>query len=150
MRWGKILRKEKYPRDNGLCETGVFYRMHSNADVQSFDRIWWGIIERFSRRDQFSVNYALWKCGLNWDYFISEDESVYQSKCFRHVEHKGHIPQRIKLGRNEAWLIRYYRKHPSERSRIEDIYYRIYGLRFPAIGAFFAGQYYRLKHLLFK
>lgn len=149
LKWGKELRKEKYPRNNGLCETGVFYRRHSDLCVQSFDKVWWSIIEQFSRRDQFSVNYALWKCGLNWDFYICEDESVYQSKCFRHVEHKGHIPQRVKLGRSEAWLIRYYRKHPTERARIEDMYYRIYGLRFPVIGAFFAGQYYRLKHLMF-
>ena len=150
LRWGKVLRQENYPRNNGLCETGVFYRKHSDAMVQSFDRIWWDIIERYSRRDQYSVNYALWKCGLVWDYYISSEESIYDSVFFRHFEHKGHIPQRVKLGEGEAWLIRYYRKHPDEKVRIEELYYRIYGLRFPAIGAFVAGQVLRLKHLIFK
>lgn len=150
LKWGQVLRKEKYPRNNGLCETGVFFRKHSVAAVQTFDKLWWDIIERYSRRDQYSVNYALWKCGLGWTYYISSEESVFDSHCFKHVEHKGHIPQRVKLGRGEAWLIRYYRKHLDERERIEALYYRIYGMRFPAVGAFVAGQVFRLKHLLFK
>lgn len=150
LKWGQVLRKEKYPRNNGLCETGVFYRKHSDAKVQTFDRTWWSIIERYSRRDQYSVNYALWKCGMDWDYYISREESVYRSSYFKHVEHQGHIPQRVELGRSEAWLIRYCRKHPDEKKRIEELYYRIYGLRYPVFGAFVAGQVFRLKHLLFK
>ena len=148
LKWGRLLRKANYPQNNGLCETGVFYRRHSEAKVQEFDRIWWDCIERFSRRDQYSVNYALWKCGLKWDYYLSCDDSVYASPCFTHREHEGHIPQQLTLRRTEAWLIRYYQKHPNEKETIEKLYYKLYNTPFPIIGAFFAGQYYRVKHLL--
>lgn len=150
LKWGKMLRKEGYPKNNGLCETGVFFRRHSDKKVKEFDRIWWSIIDRYSRRDQYSVNYSLWKTGLNWSYFISRDETVYTSSYLTHVEHKGNVPQRLIFKWNEAWLIRYYQKHVDEKETIENLYYGLYNTPFPVLGAFLCGQYYRIKHLLIK
>lgn len=151
LRWGRRLRKDNYPKDNGLCETGVFFRIHSENKVAQFDQMWWQCIEEYSRRDQFSVNYALWKMGISWHLFLSDGCSVYESNCFMHVEHKetGSVPQRIKRKKTEAWLIRYYEKCHDKRQEIENIYYRLYGLPFPVTGAFLMGQFYRLRYILF-
>lgn len=148
LKWGQKLRKDGYPKNNGLCETGVFYRRHSDVKVQDFDKIWWASINDYSRRDQFSVNYALWSCGLEFEFFISEKENVYNSSVFSHVEHEGHIPQLIKWRGTEAWLIRYCMKKPEKKTKIRELYYKIYGCKFPEIMAFVLGQFYRIVYLL--
>lgn len=147
--WGHKLRLENYPKHNGLCETGILFRNHRIDKVKAFDMLWWWCINSFSRRDQFSINYALWKTGLLFSYFISENENVYSSPYFSHIEHGGRIPQLIQFKKNEGWLIRYSNKHQDQLNFIRDTYYKIYGMRHPNIAAFILGQYYRIKHLVY-
>lgn len=52
-----------YPRRNGLFETGVVLRHHT-PEVMRFNEFWWAQNCRFSKRDQLSVNYSVWKCGI--------------------------------------------------------------------------------------
>lgn len=152
LRWGQLLRNEKYPQNNGLCETGVFFRIHSDDEVARFDIMWWDCIDKYSRRDQFSVNYVLWKLGLSWQYFMPDGRSVYNSDCFMHVEHKdiGCVPQRITWGRAEAWLVRYYSKCHNKRKQIMDLYYKIYGYPMPELWAFLYGQFFRFRYVLMR
>lgn len=152
LKWGHYLRKQGYPQNNGLCETGVFYRRHANDNVSRFDSLWWQCIEKYSRRDQCSVNYALWKMQMNWTFFLPNEGSVYNSSCFLHSEHgtRERVPQRLFWNRFEAWLIRYCYKCPQQQNRIERLYFILYGLPFPSIGAFFMGQYYRIRYHLLK
>lgn len=56
-----FLRKEKYPKNNGLSETGILLRAHNK--IKKMLDLWWGMIEKYSKRDQLSFNYALWKTG---------------------------------------------------------------------------------------
>lgn len=152
LHWGQLLRKENYPRNNGLCETGVFFRIHSCKEVAKFDEMWWKCVDQYSRRDQFSVNYVLWKLGLSWQYFLPDGRSVYNSDCFMHVEHKdiGCVPQRIKRGQTEAWLVRYYSKCHNKRKQIMDLYYKIYGYPMPELWAFLYGQFFRFRYVLMR
>ena len=151
LKWGKELRKNKYPRNNGLCETGVFFRSHFDSQVKLFDNLWWNCIDNYSHRDQLSVNYALWKTGLKWDCFISEKENVYHSVYFSHRLHCKKDSQRMVFGGMEAWLIRYFAKgNMEQRKRIEDEYYRIYAMPYPKFWAFVLGQYYRILWLIKK
>lgn len=55
------LRKKGYPEHNGLFETNVIFRKHQSRLVGLVMRDWWKMITQFSRRDQLSFNYALWK-----------------------------------------------------------------------------------------
>ena len=152
LKWGHYLRKQGYPKQNGLCETGVFYRLHASDSVSRFDSLWWQCIEKYSRRDQCSVNYVLWKLRMNWILFLPDGGSVYNSSCFLHSEHgtRNRIPQRLIWNRFEAWLIRYCYKCPKQKNRIEQLYYRLYGSPFPLLGAFISGQYYRIRYYLLK
>jgi hypothetical protein len=56
-------RKEGYPENNGLGETGVLIRKKSNKVIKH-NEAWWNEIESHSKRDQLSFNYVLWKQGL--------------------------------------------------------------------------------------
>lgn len=57
---GSFLRKEKYPEHNGLIESTVLVRKN-NDSVKKLMKLWFDMLTRFSRRDQLSFNYCLWK-----------------------------------------------------------------------------------------
>lgn len=54
----------RYPRHMGLNENNVVFRAHNDALIARVDDDWWWIIKNFSRRDQLSLNYLLWKHGV--------------------------------------------------------------------------------------
>lgn len=60
----KFLKQKKYPKNNGLFETGVIFRKHNDLKVIKTMEDWWWMIRNFSKRDQLSFNYALWKNKL--------------------------------------------------------------------------------------
>ena len=57
-----FLRREKYPQQNGLTENNMILRRHN--DMTSTLDLWWHMIKTYSKRDQLSFNYALWKTGV--------------------------------------------------------------------------------------
>lgn len=106
---GEVLRQirhlvsEKFPDANGLKETCIFYRRHSDPKVVKFDRIWWSQLESFSTRDQLGCDYALWKSGLDCVPF--SDPSILKRCQRRHnAVRKSSFPRRI-----VRWAVRMVR-----------------------------------------
>ena len=62
----KYLKSQSYPLNNGLCETNILFRMHLNPQIINLCNDWWYMIETFSKRDQLSFNYVLWKNSLEF------------------------------------------------------------------------------------
>lgn len=59
-----FLKKSLYPSNNGLYETNVLFREHHSPLVIEVTNVWSEMLAKYSRRDQLSLGYALWKCGL--------------------------------------------------------------------------------------
>ena len=57
-------RQDKFPAHNGLFETGLLFRQHMDKNVVSVDDKWYEEIAKYSRRDQLSFTYTLWKNKL--------------------------------------------------------------------------------------
>jgi GT2 family glycosyltransferase len=57
-------RAEGYPERNGLFETTILLRRHNDPQMVKFAQLWWNEIMNGSRRDQISVNYAVWRLKL--------------------------------------------------------------------------------------
>ena len=55
---------EGFPRRFGLAECNVIVRRHNDPLVKQAMEIWWDEIEKGSKRDQISFNYALWRADL--------------------------------------------------------------------------------------
>ena len=73
-------RKEGFPKNYGLPQTGIIFRFHNNEGCKRLMEAWWDEIEKSSHRDQLSFNYALWK---NSDVKIKYlDKSIFNSKWF--------------------------------------------------------------------
>lgn len=147
IKWGQYLRKENFPRQIGTWETRVLYRLHSNKRVGELDSLWWWCIENFSRRDQYSFQYVLWKLGIECVSFLPIECGVHNSE---HFTLRGHINtnnKHVGKKRLDSWLLRYYEKHADERTKIENLLYKIYGKRNANLLLKIYGQIYRLKHI---
>lgn len=59
-----FLEREHMPRHYGMNENNIIYREHGNATVRNVDRLWWDCISKYSKRDQLSFSYCLWKNGI--------------------------------------------------------------------------------------
>ena len=60
----KFLSDYKMPRHYGLNETNIMFREHNDSNVLSIDHMWWKMIKNYSKRDQLSFSYVLWKHGI--------------------------------------------------------------------------------------
>jgi hypothetical protein len=52
-----------YPAHNGLYATAIIGRRHDRESLKEMCRFWFDELKQGSRRDQLSLNYALWKSG---------------------------------------------------------------------------------------
>ena len=146
--WCHHIRKEHYPRGNGLCETNVLYRKQLLPITNSFNKLWWECINSYSRRDQLSFNYVLWKVGIPCVYFLGEGKNVRNTDLFRIIAHNNLVHNHCILHRGEAWLMRHCWKKPKESDKIETLYYKLYAWPFPHFWISLIGQYYRIIDFL--
>lgn len=80
-----FLKLEKYPKHNGLIETNVLCRKHTQ-EIKKVNQAWWEMIKKYSRRDQLSHMYIIWKYKLNINIY---PEAAWKTKYFRLKEHIG-------------------------------------------------------------
>lgn len=150
LEWCRHLYKENYPVHIGLCETNVLFRQHKKVEIADFDTLWWNCIRKYSRRDQLSFNYAIWKKGIPCHYIMGKGKCVRNTEHFEIIKHKDDKHNFCSLEKNEGWLMRYCWKVPSKTGKVKKMYYRIYALPLPKIWALLFGQFYRVKYLLTK
>lgn len=72
----KFLRAEGMPRHFGLNENCIILRAHNAPEVVEFDKLWWQMFSRFSRRDQMTWSYCAWKSGLQTEYLLPKGSNV--------------------------------------------------------------------------
>lgn len=148
--WCQKLRKERYPKHNGLYETNVMFRKHNTSLISETNVMWWDCIEKYSKRDQLSFNYVLWKLGVECECFLEKTQSARNAHCLSLVHHVNTSKKLISYSKYEAWLLRYCWKCPSEYDMIKQKYFTAYRLPFPKIFIVILGQYYRVVYLLRK
>ena len=52
------------PRNYGLNETNIIYRKHNSKKIKKIMTEWWNMIKNYSKRDQLSLSYILWKNNI--------------------------------------------------------------------------------------
>ncbi len=58
-----FLKEQGFPEHYGLNETNIIIRSH--LETAQIMEEWWEIIEKYSKRDQLSLSYVLWKNNIN-------------------------------------------------------------------------------------
>lgn len=143
-RWVQTLKEHRYPHHNGLFETGVLLRNHRDKTVQKMDSLWWDCISHYSRRDQLSFGFALWKNNLDCTLFLPNGQNTRNSPFFNYILHENEKGGVI-VNRKEDPFINYYHKvHPGDRhEHLAKIYQRLFRTPFPLFFLTLLGQYYR-------
>lgn len=59
-----FLQEKDFPRHYGLNETNLIARRHNEAGLIEIMEEWWNFIRDYSRRDQLSLSYVLWRHGI--------------------------------------------------------------------------------------
>jgi len=112
--------------------------------VQDTDTLWWNCIDKYSRRDQLSFNYVLWKLGVPCHYFFGKGKNARNTEDLQVIRHQDIQHNHCPIRRNEAWLMRHCWKHKEETEKVERIYYNLYSWPSPHFWIGLVGQYYRL------
>ena len=60
----EYLKIHNMPDNYGLNETNLMYRIHNNDKIKNLMEDWWYMIENYSKRDQLSFSYILWKNNI--------------------------------------------------------------------------------------
>lgn len=60
----KFLKNKKFPSHYGLTENNIIFRKHNLENIIQIMNDWWYIVKNYSKRDQLSFCYALWKNGI--------------------------------------------------------------------------------------
>lgn len=143
-RWVQMLKQHRYPHHNGLFETGVLLRNHRDKTVQKMDSFWWDCISHYSRRDQLSFGFALWKNNLDCTLFLPNGQNTRNSPSFNYILHENEKGGVI-VNRKEDPFINYYHKvHPGDRhEHLAKIYQRLFRTPFPLFFLTLLSQYYR-------
>ena len=145
--WCHKLRKENYPKHNGLYETNVMFRKHNVSLISETNVMWWDCIEKYSKRDQLSFNYVLWKLEVKCEYFLGKHKCVHNSTDFSYIEHQN-IGKKIYMYSNDEWLLKYAYKKPYKKAIVKQRYEWCYARCFPYLWISIFGHYYRLKEIL--
>lgn len=99
----RFIRKEGFPRRYGMFEANIILRKHSDERIKQQCKMWWQMVNTYSRRDQLSYPYTLWKAGIPFDYLLPNEENARNSPWLymeKHVREKNIWGNRLKkIGR---------------------------------------------------
>ncbi|WP_113922802.1 glycosyltransferase domain-containing protein [Cognataquiflexum aquatile] len=86
------------PKRNGLNENSILVINKKNLKNSSFLMKWWKEVEKFSRRDQLSLPYLIWKEKIQIGLLEGNRKSNKYSLFHEHIrEHYLKSPKKIKL-----------------------------------------------------
>lgn len=139
--WLNVIHKSGYPENGGLNETNLLYRKHSSK-IREMDQLWWNCIERYSRRDQLSFNYVLWKLGIECCDFLPEFINVANSNDYEYIIHS---KNKTRLVENKSHIVRCNEGSPWIAARYYTIIART---KCPNISRFFINIYVKIKYEL--
>ena len=60
----QLLIDKNMPKNYGMNEANIIIRKHHDKSVQKIMEDWWNMIKNYSRRDQLSWSYVLWKNNI--------------------------------------------------------------------------------------
>lgn len=63
------IKNDGFPKNMGLSEANVIFRKHNQKEIKKSMEDWWWWINNFSKRDQLSLHYVLWKNKIIPNYF---------------------------------------------------------------------------------
>ena len=72
------IKEDGFPENFGMFETFILLRKHKDETVVKLMNDWWWWIENYSRRDQLSLSYVLWKNNFKINLFAPKALRLYK------------------------------------------------------------------------
>ena len=76
-----------FPNNAGLIETNLLVMNMRHPKINDVMSDWWSQINKYSHRDQISLNYVLWKHQVPWVALMDENRSLRNSPDFAYLGH---------------------------------------------------------------
>lgn len=102
-----FLRQEGFPRNFGLFENNLIFRKHKQKAIVELDDAWWQIYLQYTKRDQLSLPYLLWKMKLDCLPLMEKGISVRNHPDFEYIHHHQKIIQKIRM-KKQMLLNKYF------------------------------------------
>ena len=80
-------RNENYPANNGLTANSILLRRHNSDDISALSNLWWDEIKNYSRRDQLSFCYCLWKQSVKYYLLKYPNVDIRHNEWFHWLPH---------------------------------------------------------------
>lgn len=94
-----LYKKEGFPSHYGMYEANIILRQHNNPLIQQQCNDWWYFQSNYSKRDQLSYSYTLWKNKIPFNYLLPEDKwarNCDELECVSHIQPPKGIIKRTK------------------------------------------------------
>jgi len=94
-----LYKAEGFPLNYGMYEANVIFRRHNNEQVVKQCDDWWFYRVNYSKRDQLSYSFTLWKNSIPFTYLLPENQSTRNSSeiaCYVHPSKDSYVVHRIK------------------------------------------------------
>lgn len=80
-------KKDNFPKNFGLFETGILYRKHTNESCINLMTMWANEVKSGSKRDQLSLTYCQWKLGAKISFLRENYRDLDINTNFRIISH---------------------------------------------------------------
>lgn len=85
----KMLIAEGFPKNMGMTESNIIFRRHHHPLCIKIMHDWWTVLCNYSRRDQLSLFYVLWKNNTSMTYLF--DRAIKDDKASFRIFHHNNI-----------------------------------------------------------
>ncbi len=82
----KKYKSEKFPKRFGLGENNIIFRRHNELALKKLMIEWWNELNNYTKRDQLSLGYILWKNDFYFNYI--KESSRIKNDYFDFIFHK--------------------------------------------------------------
>lgn len=97
-----VLRKSSYPEKNGLYENNLIIRKHNDPLLITLTLEWWDMLYRYSKRDQLSLVYLLWKYKIHVEEILPQGQTIRSHSDYKYTPHLV-ISEKVKPTRNRLF-----------------------------------------------
>ncbi len=97
-----FIKNENFPANYGLFENNIIFRKHMDPEIIKLDEAWWDMYMKYSKRDQLSLVFLLWKHNLVCETLFNKDISARNHPGINYVKHKPGFKNKFitKINRN--------------------------------------------------
>jgi hypothetical protein len=90
-----FLKKNNFPQHQGLFENNIIFRNHNDVEIVGLSNSWWDLYCKYSKRDQLSLVYLLWKRGLHCEPLLDKNISAKDYSGVKYLSHRLSFQQKV-------------------------------------------------------